>query len=209
MPTQLMQLLASSGAQRADVSDEEYVHSALKEFRRNSHTRSEFRQRATLEPERAFTAGEVRALSRVGLQRSERLRGDAERARREALAVFFTAFHTALSTAEAAALLGVNASRVRQRVKERTLLALNDASELRFPSIQFFKGKELPGLRSVLPALPEQVKAIEALSWLATPTAELADDGAEPRSPRDYLLATGETAPVIELARALKRGETA
>jgi hypothetical protein len=209
MNSPLTQMLEAIPAAANEQSDESYVQCALNEFRRNSRSRSEFRQQATLTPERVLSAGELQALQRVGLHTDAQTQTDAERARQESLYVFFRAYQSALPTSEVASLLDVNTSRVRQRIKERTLLALNDAGESRFPALQFHQGRELPGLREVLPALPENIKVLEALSWFATPTVELADADDTPRSPRDYLLATGESAPVIELAKALQRGQAA
>lgn len=207
MHTPLHQVLEGEPAPAVEPSDEVYVQSALNAFRHGG--RSGFRQQPTLTPERALTAGELDALARVGLRSDAQVQADAEGARQEALYVFFRAYQTALPTGEVAALLGVNASRVRQRVKERTLLALVNAGEMRFPAMQFHGGHEVPGLREVLPTLPEGLKPLEVLSWFALPTVELAAEDDKPRSPRDYLLATGETEPVIELGKALRRGEAA
>lgn len=191
------------------IDDAAYIQAALTEFRDLGHGPGAFRQRATLAPDRALTAGERRALAAVGMMPDASTRADAERARREALYVFFHVFQTALSTAAAAALLQVNPSRVRQRVAERTLLVLNNAGELRFPAAQFHGQAEVPGLRQVLPALPHDLKPLEALSWLTTPTDELPGSDGMPQSPREYLLSTGDADTVAALAQTLKRGEAA
>ncbi len=209
MSTSLLRMLDAEPGPVSEPSDEDYIRSALAEFRRGNQSRGEFRQQSSVAPEKALTAGELRALERIGLGPNAEVPAQAERARQQALHVFFHAYQTALPTIEVATMLGVNASRIRQRVKERTLLAMVDAGEIRFPSMQFHDGRELPGLRELLPTLPPNIKTLEALSWFATPSVELAQDGGEPQAPRDYLLATGEVSPVIELARMLDRGETA
>lgn len=207
MSTPLHELLSSESGPASDLNDHDYLQFLVQEFRRNSRSQAELRQQPTVAAERALTAGELAALDRVGLVADESMRRDADRARKESAYVFFRALQTSLSTAEVADLLNVNASRIRQRVKERTLLALTDAGDHRFPSLLFHKGREVPGLREVLPALPADIKPFEVMAWLATPNIELGENDEDHPAPRDYLLATGDTAPVIALARALRRGE--
>jgi len=88
-------------------------------------------------------------------------------------------------------MLGVNPSRIRQRVRERSLIPLTDGAETRFPAAWFEGEHEVPGLRVGLPALPSDLRPLEALSWWLTPTHDLADASDTPRSPRAYLLAEG------------------
>lgn len=192
-------------AGQAHISDAEYVQSALREFRERVSP-GQFRQQPTLTPERALTAGELRALQRVGLAPTSETAPRAERARKNALFSFFEAYQSAHTANEVATMLGVNASRVRQRVKEHSLIALTDAGEMRFPALQFERNKELPGLREVLRAMPQDIKAMEVLAWLTTPTRELAE-GESARTPRDFLLETGDVHAVVELAKALQCGE--
>lgn len=187
-------------------SDLEYVRAAATEF---FHRGGEFVPPAALAPELTLTDGELDALRRVGLAPGPETRARAERARKESLYVFFSVFKSALPTSTVAAMLGVNASRIRQRIKDRTLLALSDGGESRLPAIQFHDQRELPGLRLVLPALPAGTSVLEAVSWLATPNADLAglnaeDEPREPISPREYLLRTGDGAAVAELATSLR-----
>lgn len=184
------------------TSDLEYVQAAAREF---LHREGEFTPPATLTPETTLTAGELEALRDVGLATEPDTERLAAQARQETLYAFFHVFKSALPTQEVAALLGVNPSRIRQRVKERSLLALTDGNEHRFPSIQFHRQTELPGLRLVLPALRESMNTLAAVSWLSTPTPDLATIGAndelgEPLSPREYLLRTGDAKRVAEIA---------
>lgn len=188
------------------LSDRDYIEIAYQQFARRP---SAFRQQATLAPEHALTVGEMDALRHVGLAPDAQTAHDADRARQDALHVWFHVYRTAHSTADAARLLGVHPSRIRQRLKDRTLIALDDSGELRIPSLLFEAGAELPGLRRVLPAIPVDVRPLEILSWLATPTQDLQDADGRPRSPRDFLLATGDADRVIVLAEALGGGEAA
>jgi excisionase family DNA binding protein len=208
MPTNLAELLQAAPSSADGVSDRDFIESAYREFvvRRSP---GEFRQQATVAPERTLTTGELRALRRVGLATDEHTQRDAEQARKASLHAWFHLFRSALSTTQAAELLAVHVSRIRQRIKERTLLALEDGGELRVPALQFEDSMEVPGLRKVLPVVPIEVKPLDVLSWFATPTAELEDTDGRPRSPREFLLETGDVEPVIVLAKALGSGEAA
>ena len=139
-----------------------------------------------------------------------RTTADADAARAEALNVFFHIFESALPTTEAARMLERNPSRIRQRIREGSLLALETDGEMRLPALQFHRGAEIPGLGQVLRALPRGIGTLEALSWLTTPIPDLADPAGDddgPRSPRDYLLQTGDAATVVRIAQGLARGE--
>jgi hypothetical protein len=164
----------------------------------------------SLAPEHALTASELHALKRVGFAlNGKKARVDADRARQELLQFVLHTWHTALPTRRVADLLGVSTSTVRQRARTRTLLALRGAGGMRFPAVQFCNRGEVPGLRKVLPTLSADVKMMEVLHWLVATTMELADDQGCARSPRDYLMATGDAQSVIELALSLRRGEAA
>jgi hypothetical protein len=203
----LMHRSLSKRARPADLSDEEYVQAALDVFLGRGVSPGQFRQQSTLDLAHALSAEELKVLDAVGMLPDSRTEADAEAARLEALNVFFHVFQSALPTAEAARRLKKDPSRIRQRVREGTLLAVVANGEVRLPELQFHKNAEIPGLRQVLHALPKGIDTLEALSWLATPTPDLADDGGGPRSPRDYLLQTGDTGPVIEIAEGLARGQ--
>lgn len=203
----LMRAAGSTRTPRADLSDEDYVQAALDAFLRRSGSPGQFRQQATLDPARALGTEERDALESVGMLPDARTEADAETARQEALNVFFHVFQSALSTAEAARRLGKDPSRIRQRVREGTLLALVSNGEMRLPELQFHHDAEVPGLGQVLRALPLGIDTLEALSWLATPSPDLADDGGEPCSPREFLLRHGNTKPVVAIAEGLARGQ--
>lgn len=166
-------------------------------------------QQATVAPDRGLTSGELQALRRVGLALDGRkTRVDADRARRRLLRFILRTYQTALPTHAVADLLGVSPSTVRHRARARTLLPLPGAGGMRFPAVQFCERGEVPGLRGVLPTLPSGVTTFEVLHWLVTTSVELADEQGRARSPRDYLLATGDAHRVIELAQALRGGES-
>lgn len=103
-----------------------------------------------------------------------------------------------ITAPQVAELLGVSRQTPLNRVRDKTLLAVLDRGAWRYPLWQF--AAEGPG--GVLAGLPEVLKALEPqqqfskLAWLrrANPTL----GGREPAE----LLREGETAPVLDAARA-------
>lgn len=105
-----------------------------------------------------------------------------------------------------AARLARDISRVRQRVRERTLWALAGDSGVRLPRVQFDDdGSEIAGMGSVLRALPGDLHPVSVFRWLTTPVADLTapDEGDVPLSPRDWLRSGGGPDAAIEVARDL------
>lgn len=198
---------AKERIRRNDLSDEDYVHAALESFLGRAVSPGQFRQQSTLDPARALSSDEREVLGAVGMMPDDRTEADAEAARQESLNVFFRVLQSALTTAEAARQLGKDPSRIRQRVREGSLLALVSGGEMRLPALQFHKNAEIPGLGQVLRALPKGIDTLEVLSWLTTPTPDLPDAQHEPSSPREYLLRSGDVAPVITIAEGLARGQ--
>lgn len=183
------------------ASDLDYLRAEAAAFASRNHGFTP----PSLAPDRALTEGELEALRRVGMLPCPTTQQRAARARRQSAYVFFDLFMTGLTVADAAAMLGVSTSRIRQRIRNRSLLKLSDGCESRLPALQFHEARELPGLRSILPAFPHAASVVEALSWLVTPNVDLPSDAPRtPISPRDYLIGTGDHATVIRLAGALR-----
>ncbi|TJY57150.1 DNA-binding protein [Sinimarinibacterium sp. CAU 1509] len=189
------------------VDDEAYIRAALTRFHVDPQGPSQFRQPPSLDLASGVSATERSALAAVGMLPDAKTQADAEAARAEALHVFFHIFQQALTTREAAEMMGVDQSRIRQRVRERSLLALSADGETRLPQQQFQDNAPIPGLRTVLQALPDGYDPLEVLSWLATPTPDLLGADETPVSPREYLLKTGDEHAVAAIARGLQRGE--
>lgn len=202
----LMHAPAGKRKRRADLTDEDYVRAALDAFLGRAVSPGQFRQQRTLDPAHALSAEEREVLGAVDMMPDDRTHADAEAARHEALNVFFHLFQSALPTAEAARRLGKDPSRIRQRVREGSLLALVANAEMRLPELQFHGNAEIPGLGQVLRALPKGIDTLEALSWLSTPTPDLPDARGGPCSPREHLLRSGDAAPVVAIAEGLARG---
>ena len=113
---------------------------------------------------------------------------------------------TALTTKEVAARLGVNDSRVRQRLAGRELYGLKVDDEWRLPIFQFEeKGSLVPNIDRVLPRLDETLSPIAVFRWLTSPNPDLtsAETHDEPVSPIAWLRLGLDPEEVIDLAAQL------
>jgi len=152
------------------------------------------------EPGREFTRGEVEALSQGGLDLS---RASGEGLARTA-ARYAALRAVALTECEAAALLGVSESRVRQRIGERTLYAVRAGRERRLPRFQFAGEGLVPNVGDVLREIPEDAHPLAVEGWFASPDPDLVfGEGEDPLSPRDWLLSGGSAEVLRPLAREL------
>lgn len=151
-----------------------------------------------------LTAPEADALRRGGFDLEPRTMGKDDPVVRAA-AEHAAILASALTTAEAAARLGVSEGRVRQRFAQRTLYGLHGRRGWLVPSFQFASGNaELPGWDRVVPHLPASLSPVEVLGWLTLPNADLVvGEDERPVSPRDWLLAGNDPARVAELAAGL------
>lgn len=111
---------------------------------------------------------------------------------------------TGLTTREAASRLGVTDARVRQRLADRTLLAIRTGHTWRLPLFQFVGAAELPGWEEVCRRLPPGASPVAIERWLSLPHPDLATgDDESPASPRAWLLAGRPSAVVAGLAGEL------
>ncbi len=109
-----------------------------------------------------------------------------------------------LSTSEAARLLGGrDESRVRHRLRVGGLYAVPSGRRgHRFPAWQFHAGQPLPGLQSVLAALPDGLHPLEVVGFMSTPQPELVVEDKQV-APREWLIGGGDAARVVVLAAHL------
>ena len=107
-----------------------------------------------------------------------------------------------LTVAEAAALLGVDPSRVRQRLAAGSLYGVRLADGWRLPRFQFDDGRLVPGIARVLPRVDRGLHPLTVIRWFESPNPDLEIDDASV-SPRDWLRAGGDPAPVAALAADL------
>jgi excisionase family DNA binding protein len=108
---------------------------------------------------------------------------------------------TALTTREAAQLLGTGESRVRQRLKDGTLYGVKVGRENRLPAFQFEGGKEVPGIGKVLRHVDRSLHPVALLNWFTLPNPDLHLDEEEERaaSPRGWLLSGGDPQALVPL----------
>jgi len=103
---------------------------------------------------------------------------------------------------ETARATGVSAARVRQLLGGRALFGVRTADGWLVPRFQLQGSAPLPGLRTVIMALPAGIHPVAFHTWFTTPTGALRL-GDVPLSPRDWLASGGPADPVAEQAAAL------
>lgn len=146
-----------------------------------------------------LSKGEIDALRRVGANLQPWTGGAANDPLARTIVDYMALIETSMSTAEAAAMLKVDVSRIRQRIRERSLLGLEYEGAWRLPRFQFERGKVLPGLAAVLTALPEGINPLDVATWFLEPDVDLEIGDATP-SPRKWLLSGGDPATLARLA---------
>lgn len=150
----------------------------------------------------ALTPEEVQVLSRGGLEFGEQAVAAGHRAHRDALAEL-VALLAGPDTAAVAGAMGVSESRIRHQAGAHTLLAVRVGRGLRFPAFQFdSQGRPLPGLRTVLAAVPEAWPPAQIAAFFTTRQPELAMDTEQSATPAMWLAAGGDPAAVAALLGA-------
>ena len=112
---------------------------------------------------------------------------------------------TGLTTRAAAERLGVNDSRIRQRLGKRLLHGIKAHDEWRLPAFQFAGDGLVPGIDRVFPRLPESLNPVSVHRWFHTPNPDLEGREAEARAltPLEWLQMGNDPEVVAELAAAL------
>jgi len=103
---------------------------------------------------------------------------------------------------EVARLLGVNTSRIRQRLigPARTLFGVKLGKAWRVPTFQFQGRRLVPGLGIVLRRLPGNLHPVALHRWFTSPNPDLASAGGTPISPLGWLRTGNPPEIVAELA---------
>jgi len=102
--------------------------------------------------------------------------------------------------AAVAELLGVDRSRISQRVAQRSLYAFMGPSGRRlYPRWQFRDHETVPGLRTVLEALPADLHPLVVRGWFTSADVDFDLDG-DSLSPIDWLATGGDPAVAADLA---------
>ncbi len=148
-----------------------------------------------------LSVGELDALQAVGLSVSPWKREDGPDPLTQSITDYMALLETSYSTSEAARYLKVDASRVRQRLREHSLFGIDYDGEKRLPRFQFERQHVIPGMREVLGALPEGLNPLDVAEWFLSPNPDLELDArATPLSPREWLLQGQAVQPVVALA---------
>ena len=111
---------------------------------------------------------------------------------------------TSIRVAAAARRLSVDAGRIRQRLRERSLYGLRPDGKWLLPAFQFDGDRMVPGIAEALKRLHPELHPLEVEAFFLEPNEELAElrEG-DPISPRDWLLAGLDPAAVAQLAAEL------
>lgn len=151
---------------------------------------------------RTLSAGELAALEAVGLNTAPFDEPGAADPLTQSITDYMALLETSYSTAQAASYLKVDASRVRQRLREHSLFGVDYDGEKRLPRFQFERQQVVPGLRQVLAALPKELNPLDVAEWFLSPNPDLELDAREaPLSPREWLLQGQAVEAVVNLAR--------
>jgi hypothetical protein len=149
-----------------------------------------------------LSVGELDALKAVGLRVSPWKRGYGQDPLTQSITDYMALLETSYSTSQAARYLKVDASRVRQRLRENSLFGIEYDGERRLPRFQFERAKVIPGMREVLAALPEGLNPLDVAEWFLSPNPDLEVEDESPLSPRDWLLSGAPVEAVAALARS-------
>ncbi|RZS43289.1 hypothetical protein EV193_102268 [Herbihabitans rhizosphaerae] len=153
------------------------------------------------DPTDYFSSEQRDALGEVGLDLSPR-RPDEIDARARTVAAQTVLRDSALTVLDAARKLGVDDSRIRHRLAAGRLVGWKDRGGWRLPAWQFTSSGVLPGLETVLAAVPDDQPPLVVAAFVTTPQEDLRINGS-PATPRQWLLAGGEPQRVAELAAVL------
>jgi hypothetical protein len=153
------------------------------------------------DPASQLTESEEIALRSGGLDLSKRRRTEPDPVG-ETAARYAAILADTEDVSEVARRLGVTPARIRQRAAERTLLAIREDDEWRFPRAQFADDAPIRGLPAVSLALPSDLHPVAVWSFLNEPTSDLALND-RPASPLDWLRSGGSPDPVAAIAREL------
>lgn len=149
----------------------------------------------------ALTAGEVLELRDVGLDplvsaASFDAASGATAARMAAILA------DSLSVEDAAELMQLHRSRLRQMLLDRSLYGIKTDGEWRIPAFQFAGRRQIRNLAPVLRALPVGLHPIELYNWLHRPEPALLIEG-RPVPPVRWLEHGGDAGRVAALAADL------
>jgi hypothetical protein len=93
----------------------------------------------------------------------------------QATAEYADLLHDAYDVDQAARILRVNRSRIRQRLTgtPRTLYGVKHGKSWRIPRFQFLQRQLVPGIESVVSRLPENLHPVAVYRWFTSPNQDL------------------------------------
>ncbi len=157
-------------------------------------------------PKADLTELEAEALERAGFVLEGEELGDRDPLART-IAEYAAILRTGLTTSAMAQRLGVEGSRVRQRLTSQppSLYGIRLESEWRLPEFQLDGDRLLPGLGEVVANLDRELHPVTVFRWFTGPHPDLVNDieGAGNLSPRDWLRLGFPPKRVAELAAEL------
>lgn len=148
-----------------------------------------------------FTPAERDALRRGGFNLEPFQHGPDSPLVRSA-AKYAALLDTAYDVADAAVILDVDPSRVRQRLAERSLWGVKVRGHWLLPRFQFDDTGPLPGIEVVFPRVRPDIYLVGLYNWFMLPDPDLEVDE-ETLSPRDWLRARRDPHIVASLAAEL------
>ncbi|MGH8227000.1 MAG: helix-turn-helix domain-containing protein [Steroidobacteraceae bacterium] len=155
---------------------------------------------------RELSAAELSALRGVGALKGKGPVDAGNDPLLRSQAQYMALLEESLSTTEAAKLIKVDVTQVRERLREHSLFGLEYERTWRLPRFQFESRLVIPGLAPVLKALPPDLLPLDVVDWFLLPEPELQLEGdAAPLSPREWLLSGRPTDIVVRLAGDLTR----
>lgn len=156
-------------------------------------------------PLRDLTRDEAGVLEEGGVSLEPRARGAASPLVRTA-AEYAALLASSLTVPLAAERLGVDGSRVRQRLAAHTLYGIKRPAGWRLPQFQFIDHGLLPGFERVAPRLTG-VHPVSVARWLTRPHVDLTvGDDERPIAPRAWLELGLDPEVVASLADELRGG---
>lgn len=149
-----------------------------------------------MDPLRDLTLDERDALRRGGLVLEKVDQGENDPVLKTTLR-YSAMVATGLTVSQVASKLGIDESRVRHRLADRTLYGLKIRGTWVLPAFQFEGKKVLPGFDVVMPHVPVNLHPLGVLNWFGLPNPDLVvGDDEEALSPRDWL-ATGHDPKIV------------
>jgi hypothetical protein len=120
-------------------------------------------------------------------------------------AKYATLLASSFKVDDVAKMLGVDPSRIRQRLKERSMYGIKTREGWRIPRFQFDGCRMIPGVERVIAAMPIDEHPLGFFNWFTLPDPDFWIDDVSV-SPSEWLRHGGDPARVVELAASFEFG---